>query len=311
VHTIVMSKFKGILDDLGINEKFKKRIQKPDSFNHVKDNVPLVEDWNMMADLLFLPTAKFGFKYLFCIVDLATDEFDIEPIKSKEPDTVLKAMQKCFARDYVSEPEYTLKTDGGNEFKGVFHKWLYDENILHKVAPPHRHSSMGNVESLNRQLGRLFNGYMNKMEEKTGKRYNNWTDVVNTVRVKLNAARKKTLPDNINEYEYPVQEDLKEVKVSIKSKKATTIVKRYEQIKPKYKVGCYVCRYLDQPKNALGKNQNTAQRREGDYNWDKKPRQVTNIITMGGQGALYRYVLDGLPGVSYTERQLKPAPNPN
>jgi len=50
-----MSKFKNILTDLGINEKFNKRISRPVKFNHVKDNVPLVEDWNMMADLLFCP----------------------------------------------------------------------------------------------------------------------------------------------------------------------------------------------------------------------------------------------------------------
>src|SRR3984957_17655765 len=165
-----MSKFKGILDDLNINEKFTKRINRPRIFNRVKDNVPLVEDWNMMADLLFLPTAKFGFKYLFVIVDLATDEFDIEPIKNKEPDTVLKAMLKCFSRPYVKRPEYSLKTDSGNEFKGVFQKYLYDESIFHSVAPPNRHSSMGNVEALNKQLGRLFNLYMNSKEKSSGKR---------------------------------------------------------------------------------------------------------------------------------------------
>jgi hypothetical protein len=161
-------------------------------------------------------------------------------MKNKEPATVLKAMKKSFERDYVSESENTLKTDSGTEFKGVFHKWLYDENIYHKVAPPHRHSSLGNVESLNRQLGRLFNDYMNKMEEKTGKRYNNWTDIVGTVRAKLNAARKKELPKDINEYEYPVQEDLRQEG------------KRYVPIKPKYRVGSYVYHYLDHPVNALG-----------------------------------------------------------
>jgi hypothetical protein len=308
-----MSKFKGILDDLGINEKFNKRIQKPDAYNRVKDNVPLVEDWNMMADLLFLPTAKFGFKYLLCLVDLATDEFDIEPIKNKEPGTILKAMKKCFTRDHVKEPKYSLKTDSGNEFKGVFHKWLYDKSILHKTAPPHRHSSMGNVESLNKQLGRLFNGYMNKMEEKTGKTYKNWTDIVPIVRQKLNAARKKSVPKNINEYQYPVQEDLEEVEeeVPIKSKKATILTKHYKQIKPKYRVGRYVYRYLDHPQNALGKNQPTAARREGDYNWNRTPQRVERVITMGGQGALYRYILEDLPNVSFTERQLRPAPNPN
>ncbi len=306
-----MSKFKGILQDLNINEKFTKRINRPTVFNAVKDNVPLVPDWNMMCDLLFLPTAKFGFKYLFCIVDLATDEFDIEPIKNKEPDTVLKAMKKCFARSYVKEPKYSLKTDSGNEFKGVFHKWLYDESILHKTALPHRHNSMANVESLNKQLGRLFNGYMNQMEEKTGKRYNNWTDIVGMVREKLNAIRVKSVPKDINSYEYPVQEDLKEIIVPKYAKKKTVMVKRYEQIKPKFKVGRYVYRYLDHPKNALGKNQPTAQRRQGDYNWDREPRRVEQIFTMGGRGPTFRYLLEDLPNVSYSENQLRPAPTPN
>jgi len=288
-----MSKFKGILDDMGINETFTKVPKKPKSYNRVKDNVPLVEDWNMMADLLFLPTAKFGFKYLFVKVDLATDEFDIEPIKNKEPVTCLKAMKKCFTRDYVKEPEYSLKTDSGNESKGVFHKYLYDESMLHKVAQPNRHQSMANVESLNAQLGRLFNGYMNKMEEKTGRVYKNWTDMVPTVRQKLNAARKRTLPDNINEYEYPVQED--------------TVVsqwKRYKRIEPKFKVGDEVHRALDHPTNALGTKQPTAQRRVGDYFWEKKKREIVNVITMGGRGPLYRYILEGLPNVSYTENQI-------
>lgn len=304
-----MSKFKGILEDLNINEKFTKRINRPREFNKVKDNVPLVPDWNCMCDLWFGPTAKFGFRYCFAIVDLATDAFDIEPIKNKEPATVLKAMQKCFARDYVKEPLYSLKSDSGTEYKGVFHKWLYDESILHKVALAHRHASMGNIESLNLQLGRLFNGYMNQMEEKTGKRCVNWTDIVPIVREKLNAVRKKSVPENINEYEYPVQEDLKEV--TVKSKKSEKPLVRYERIEPKYKVGRYVYRYLDHPKDALGKNQPTAQRRQGDYNWDRVARRVEKVVTMGGRGPTYRYVLEDLPNVSYTENQLKPAVNPN
>jgi hypothetical protein len=308
-----MSKFKGILEDLNINEKFTKRINRPRVFNKVKDNAPLVPDWNCMCDLLFLPTAKFGFKYLFCIVDLATDEFDIEPIKNKEPQTVLKAMQKCFTRKYVKQPKYSIKTDSGNEFKGIFQKYLYNESILHRTALPHRHNSMSSVESLNRQLGRLFNGYMNQMEEKTGKRCVNWTDIVPLVREKLNAVRKKSVPEDINAYEYPIQEDLKEVLVPIKNEKKSKKVvyeKQYERIVPKFKVGRYVFRYLDHPKDALGKNQNTAQRRQGDYNWDRVPRQITQIFTMGGQGPLYRYYLDGIPNVSYSEQQLRPAPTP-
>jgi len=301
-----MPTIRDVVNNLGIDETFTKRRngKRYEKHNAVKDNIPLVEDYNMMADLLFLPTAKFGFKYLFVIVDLATDEFDIEPIKNKEPTTILKAMKKCFTRDFVKEPKYTLKTDSGNEFKGVFHKYLYDESILHKVALPHRHSSMGNVEALNRQLGRLFNGYMNTKEVESGKPYKNWTDVVTVVRTELNKVRKKELPEDINSYEYPVQEDLKEKEIVVKKKGKKHIETVYEQIKPKFRIGQMVHRYLDHPRNALGKNQPTAQKREGDYLFDTEPRQIVKIITMGGRGPLYRYILDRLPNVSFTENQL-------
>jgi hypothetical protein len=303
-----MSKFKNLVKDLGFNEKFNKTIHKATSFNHVKDNVPLVEGYNMMCDLLFLPTAKFGMKYLFVIVDLATDMFDIEPIKNKDPDTVLKAMKKCFSRGYVEKPEYSIKTDSGNEFKGVFAKYLYDESIFHSTAPPNRHSSMSNVEALNKQLGRLFALYMNKKEESTGKRFVNWTEFVPTVRQELNAIRKKDLPDDINSYEYPVQQDLKEV-VGKKAKKKGKKV--YEVIQPKFKVGQYVYRYLDSPQDALGKKLSGDKRRQGDINWDKEEREIEKVNTMIGEGPLYRYRLEGLPNVTFTEQQLRRAPNPN
>lgn len=301
-----MPTIRDIVNKLGIDETFTKvqNVKRKDKFNVVKDNIPLVEDYNAMADLLFLPTAKFGFKYLFVIVDLATNEFDIEPIKNKEPATVLKAMKKCFSRDYVKKIKYTLKTDIGTEFKGIFHKYLYDESILHKVSLPNRHTSMANVEALNRQLGRLFNGYMNKKEEASGKQYKNWTDIVDIVRKDLNDVRKKRIPFDINSYEYPVQEDLKKVEVVVKKRGVKTTEVSYERIKPKFKIGQNVHRLLDYPKNALGMNQPTSQKREGDYLYDIVPRQIIKIITMSGKGPLYRYILDGFPSVSFSENQL-------
>eukprot|EP00981_Chlorochromonas_danica_P013998 scaffold7211_cov247-Ochromonas_danica.AAC.14 len=149
---------------------------------------------------------------------------------------------------------------------------------------------MGNVESLNRQLGRLFNGYMNKVEEKTGKPCKNWTDIVGVVRTKLNAARKKTLPDDINEHEYPVPQDTEKIGKT----------EYYKRIKPKYQVGQHVYRYLDHPTNALGKKQPTAARREGDYNWSKDPKEIVQIITMGGRGPVYRYILVSTYDNNYT-----------
>lgn len=41
-----------LLKKLNIENNATKRVNKESSFNHVKDNIPLVEDYNMMADLL-------------------------------------------------------------------------------------------------------------------------------------------------------------------------------------------------------------------------------------------------------------------
>ena len=49
---------KAILDHFGIDEKFTAPVQKPKFFNKIKDNVPLIKDYNQMADILYLPTTN-------------------------------------------------------------------------------------------------------------------------------------------------------------------------------------------------------------------------------------------------------------
>lgn len=294
--------FKTLLDGLNIDESFSKVLPTPKSFNKIKENIPLVADYNAMCDVLFLPTAKLGYKYLFVIVDLATNKFDIEPIKNKDDDVVLKAMKKCFARDYVKEPKFTLKTDSGNEFKGVFQKYLYDESIYHKVSPPNHHAGMGNVDSLCRQLGRLIMGYLNLKEIEKGKTYKNWLDIIPYLRKELNEYRdiSDQLPKNINTYVYPTPDDAIE---HVKQKKGKYISSEYELIKPKFKIGDFVYHYLDIPKDALGKNQPTKQRRAGDYNWNRTPIEIEKIYVYTGN-PLYRYKLKNIKNVSFTENQL-------
>lgn len=41
-------------------------------------------------------------------------------------------MKKIFTRDFLNKHYASLQTDDGKEFKGIFHKYLYDESILHK-----------------------------------------------------------------------------------------------------------------------------------------------------------------------------------
>lgn len=276
--------FKNIIDKIGIDETFTKPVPKDKQYHHVKDNIPLKEDYNFSADLLFLPTTKNNYKYLLTMVDLATDECDFEPLKTKEPKEVLSAMKIIFSRPHLNKPYASLSTDAGNEFKGIFQKYLYDESIYQKVALKARHSQQANIEALNKQLGRLLNGYMNAKEKQTKKVYKEWVEVLPIIRTELNEFRKKS-PKELLELE--------------KNKPIPNLL-----IPPKYKIGDLVHRHLDYPENALGEKQSTANFRVGDVRWDTQPRKVEQVVILNAVGNPYRYIISGIPNASFTEKQL-------
>ena len=273
-----------ILKDLNIDETYTKPIKRPKHFTKVKHNIPLISDYNFMSDLIHLPTSK-GFKYLLVVVDLADDSFDIEPLKTKYSSEVLDSMKKMFTRPYIKKPYASIRTDSGQEFKGIFAKYLYDNNILHKIALPFRHSQLSNVDSLCNQIDRILVGYMNKIEKDTGRSYHNWTDIIDVVRKDLNEMRLRSVPKDIYTYKYPI----------FNTKHSN-----------KYDVGSIVYRQLDVPQNALGIQENTTKFRTGDMRWDLVPRRVVKVLYYAGK-VPYRYMLDAFPNVSFTEKQLLPA----
>lgn len=270
-----------LLKKLNINETYTKSLKLP-IFDKVKDNTFPKGGYNYMADVLFLPETKDKYKYLLTMADLWSDNFDMEPLKSKEPDEVLKAMQKIFKRKYMKTPKASIRTDNGSEFKGVFHKWLYENDILHREAEPYRHQQLANVEQLNYVIGRLLNGYMNNMEETNGKVFKEWLPAVDIIRKDLNKIREKPDGDPYNDIIKPAIEKV-----------------------PKYKVGDLVYRKVERPMNALGHYQNTTNFRVGDYRFDiKNPRKIIQVLYYPKN---IRYILNGLNHVSYTERELMPA----
>jgi len=274
-----MSKIKALIKDLGIDETFTKPQPKETMFTKVKGVIYPEEDYNFQADLLELPKTKKGFRYLLVVVDLWTNEFDIEPLKTKTPKIVLSAFKKMIKRKHLNLPEASVRTDGGTEFKGDFAKFLFDESILKKTAMKGRHQQMANVERLNKTLGRLFNGYMNKKEVETGKIYKEWIDIIDQVRTKLNEARKT----------YP-----KKFKFA-----------SFRMVNPKFKVGDLVYYKLtpSQAEDTFG-NQLKGGFRTGDRRFSKKARKIKQIFAYKGNVPV-RYQLNFLPNVSFAESELK------
>jgi hypothetical protein len=277
-----MMKFKDLIKDLEIDERYTKtRNFKQKVFNSVKNNISMIEDYNFMADLLFLPETKEKYKYLLVCVDLASNEFDMEPLRTKDSAEVAKAFQSIMKRDYLNFPK-VIRTDAGTEFKDKVNKLFQQKSTLHKVALPKRHRQMSNVESLNKLLARLFNGYMNMKEKATGKVYKEWTDILEKVRVELNKIRKIDINKDVSEYDYPAFDPASEAK---------------------FKVGDMVHEKLDHPENFLGKKQPTENFRVGDVKYSMVPKRIEKIIYMNDY-PYYRYMLSGIKNASYSEYEL-------
>ena len=82
---------------------------------------------------------KFGFNKLLVICDIARDDFDIEKMKGETAEEALSAFKKMQKRNIIKIPYASLLTDGGSSFKGVFHKYLYENGVNHRVARVGRH----------------------------------------------------------------------------------------------------------------------------------------------------------------------------
>ena len=310
-----------IRESLGINNadtslysKIYRITKKASEQTHIKDNVPIVSGYNYMADILHLPTDKFGFNKLLVVVDIGSDEFDIEKMKGETAKETLSAYNKMLKRRIVKLPFASMLTDGGSSFKDEFHKFLYFNEVDHRIAMPSRHHQLSNADNLCRQLGDLFNGVMNQKEVDTGKQSKAWTQSIDMVREQLNEYRKKRLnkqlakkgasfPVDLTTFEYPTFDN-----IIISNKKA-------KQIQPKYKVGDLVNVLYNEPhKFSLNKygeavKQNTKSFRMGDLRLSKKKYAISKVLYYSGNPS-YRYLLDGYPAnqkqsASFTEQELK------
>ena len=210
---------------------------------------------------------------------------DFQEMKNKTADECLEAFKTMVKRKYVKLPQFSFQTDNGAEFKSVFHEFLKKKNILHKTTVPNRHKQMSMIESLNRILGALFNGYMNTKEQESGQTYKEWTDILPILRTELNKIRTK-------KEENPRLQKIPDIDTTKQ---------------PAFKIGDVVYYKSEVPIDALGNPQPTKHFRTGDRRWSVDTRKIINIFVDSDVG--YRYYLQGLPNVSYVDSELKLAKN--
>jgi len=280
---------KALKQELGVDSTFTKVRNKKKKYNDVKSNIPMAENFNMMADIAFMPTDKFGYKYALVVVDLADDSFDIQELKQKTADATLKGFKKMFDRGYIKKPHFSITTDAGTEFRGEFQDYLFNESIYHKTTRVGRHRQLSNIDNLIKQINGLIIGLANKDEKRTGKVSKTWVKHLPMIREKINKIRTKELPDDWTRFDYP----------AISTRSHDKISKTMPQ---KFKVGDIVHVALDSPQDING-NKLSGSFREGDMRWDSKPRKITRVLMYSGNN-LYRYMVSDITNASYTDDEL-------
>jgi hypothetical protein len=261
----------------------------------VKNNIPLVRSFNESCDLLHLPETKQKYQYLLVFTDLANNACDFEPMKTTNSTECVEAMKKIFLRNFVKKPVASIRTDNGPEFKDDFDKYCWDNNIFHSTIIPDRHKQTANIENLNKSVADILNAYMNKKEETTGKKYREWTDIIDNIRPKINEARSLKLPKPKAALYYPTNILFDPI---IKDSNKEPIV-----AEPKYNIGDMVYVKHEVPFDALGKKQNTPNFRVGDYRLSKIPHRIEKVL-LYAPPIPFRYMISDIQNASYTEDEL-------
>jgi hypothetical protein len=276
--------FESTLMKLDIDEFFTKD-DKKQKYNKFINSIVPEEDFNFQADLIEMPTTSEGYKWILTVVDLATNEFDLEPMKNKESVSTVKAFQAIMKRKILGYPDVSIKTDGGTEFKGAFRTFIHGKKIMLKTAMPYRKQQMGPVEGLNKTVTRILMNYLNSKSQELNKEYHNWTDILPQLREEVNQYRKRDL-DQVKKYQGEHY---------------------FNPTEPStYNIGDFVHFKMNRPTDIQGRTLNDGKFRAGDRRYSIESREIVDILNYNDD-PYYRYKLKDMPHVSYSEYELKPS----
>lgn len=278
--------FKDVIQDLSINEFYTKADTKQKYNKFITAVVPEA-NFNYMSDLIEMPTTSKGYKWLLTIVDLATNEIELEPMKNKEAKTTMEALKRTVKRGILKLPDISLKTDGGTEFKGAFNKYLESHGIMHKTAKAYRKQQMGPIEGVNQILARILMNYINDKSVELKEDYHDWTDILDDVREEVNKYRKRDL-NKLKQYQdkHTFDPDLAG--------------------ESEFNIGDYVHYKVDRPIDIHGEPVNDSKFRAGDRIFSIETRKIVDILYYPS-APYYRYKLHDMNNVSFSASELKPS----
>ena len=141
------------------------------------------------TDLLFLPRDVYrgkAYKYLLCVVDVASRYKGVYPLTSKSSAGVANGFVSIYKNTPLKFPDL-LVCDAGKEFYGEVSKIMKENGVDIQRGDPSQHRSQGIVERFNRTLSeRLFSYQYHKEMLDTSKSNREWVSRVQGVVDALN-----------------------------------------------------------------------------------------------------------------------------
>jgi len=277
------------------NEKESKSnilftIPKQDTKNdvsHIKNNIykPFILH---QADILFLPTSQFGFKYCLVCVDVYNSKIDAVAIKDKNSNTIVKALEKIYVENEILELPITIQFDSGKEFDNKEVKSLMkklETNIKFTLTNRHRQNAV--VEKANKRLGSLILKFQAENELIKRKKSTAWHIHLPKLITFLNSNIKKSTN------KYDPYEDVAGNKEFIEL----------------LSIGDSVHKILDYPIRANDDKRVGNTFRSGDIRWTKDKFKIMHIILNPKMPVMYMLNKLGKPdkidgSVAYTRSQL-------
>jgi len=250
------------------NELF--RVPKGDKKNdipHIKNNIT-DPNYLQQADILYLPTSQFGYKYAFVVVDVATSKMDAIPIKNKTPQDIITALKKIYITHNILELPFILQFDNGTEFKGDVKKYLNEMGVSVRYTKTNRHRQNSIVESRNKLLGTLILKYQGMKELQTKTKSTEWHKYIDEFVAFINNKVTKPKPINMS------------LDITGNTKKSSTdieILSLNQQVR----------KILDYPINAYNNKKLDSKFRAGDIRWSKEIYFIKHIILNPNMPPLY------------------------
>lgn len=105
---------------------------------------------NVQLDIKYVPGQDLSWSYQFRFLDTVTNMQYAVEAKSKDAFSTIWAFgqaKRCFPFAITG-----VQTDNGSEFRGVFHKYLVNKNIIHRYIPKRSAPWNGKVERANRSI---------------------------------------------------------------------------------------------------------------------------------------------------------------